>query len=100
MTQTKSVLLLHTDKSQYYYGENVTITLFAKLDGSVLPNALIQLFVFRPDGKRVLRTKIKTDDCGVAVAVYRLQKKDFQGCYYIEAHGGYDTMALSSFLVM
>ncbi|NLZ93740.1 MAG: hypothetical protein GX922_07000 [Firmicutes bacterium] len=93
-------LSIQTDRSQYLSGDNVTITVTAKQGESPITQENLKLYVFAPDGKKKFTASLRTDNYGKAIALYRLQKKDDSGSYYIEVQNQDRFLALSSFIVL
>ena len=92
--------VVHTDKADYKNGDNVTVTIYVRKDNVPAPREPVRLFIFKPDGKKVYTGKRTTDNHGIAIGVYKIEKQYEPGSYYIEAQGVNNMIALSTFLVI
>ena len=92
--------VVHTDKADYVTGENVTVTIFVRKNSRPAPMESVRLFIFKPDGKKVYAAKLTTDNNGIAMGVYQLEKQSEPGSYYVEVQGINSMIALSTFLVI
>ena len=100
MNESHLTVTVQTDKSEYVNGENVSIKISVSQAKQPALQKLVNLSIFAPDGKKVYRAALRTNNQGIATALYRIRKTDETGHYYVEAQSEDEAIALNAFIII